>query len=143
MTAVIGFVDVYSEPSAPQVLYELLGERKPYMNISHKEMPSYEAHCTFFASRPYEAWYLIAYDAAPAERARSFVGTIYLTRQREVGLFVFERHRGRGFGRVALAALRLAHPGRILANISPRNEASQHFFARNGAKLIQMTYELP
>ncbi len=36
-----------------QFLYDLLFERPSYANISHKEMPTYDAHCAFIKSKPY------------------------------------------------------------------------------------------
>src|SRR5574341_2215465 len=121
-------VDVYASPEAARVLYDLLAEREPHQNISHKALPSFDEHCAFVASRPYEAWYLIVDDAAPDERALAPVGAIYLSKQREVGLFVFKAHQARGYGRRALAELKLRHSGRLLANIAPDNERSQRFF---------------
>ena len=137
-------IDVYSEPDAARVLYQLLGEREPYQSISHKATPTWEAHIKFVASRPYLGWYLIQVDdgngshTAPPE----IVGAIYLTKQREVGLFVFKVRQGRGHGKSALAELRRLHPGRLLANIAPGNEASTRFFGAQGFRHIQNTFEL-
>ena len=80
---------------------------------------------------------------SPAARPPKTVGAIYLSKAREVGLFVFKAHLHQGYGKAALALIRAAHPGRMLANIAPGNAVSQRFFASQGAKLIQMTYELP
>ena len=55
-------IDVYASPEAARVLYELLAERNPEQNISHKAMPSFDEHCAFVASKPYQAWYLIVDD---------------------------------------------------------------------------------
>lgn len=136
-------VDVYSDPPAAQLLYDLMAEREAHQNISHKSQPSFEGHLAFVASRPYEAWYLIVDDASPSERVPNAVGSIYLSKAREVGIFIFKAHMHQGFGKAALALLRCAHPGRILANVATGNAVSQRFFALHGGKLIQVTYELP
>ena len=127
-------VDVYSSPHAARVLYDFLKERDPNVNISHKEMPAWERHLDFMASRPYQAWFLIQSDD------EEFVGSIYVTGKSEVGLFIFKAHRRKGYGSQAFAELRLHHPERLLANISPTNTLSQSFFKKHGFKLIQETY---
>ena len=126
---------VYLRDDAQEILYSLLKERTPEQSISHKQMPSWEDHVAFIKSEPYQAWYLI-------EVNDEIVGSIYLSKQREVGLFLFEKFKGQGYGRQALARLKYLHPGRLLANINPKNEASRKFFEREGFKLIQQTYEL-
>ena len=134
-------VDVYSAPDAPRVLYELLAEREPHQNISHKEMPPWDDHCAFVASRPYEAWYLIVDDAGAGERVPRTVGAIYLTKRREVGVFVFRTHQGNGYGARAISLLSQAHPGRLLANVAPGNVDSAGMFQRCGFRPLQVTYE--
>jgi RimJ/RimL family protein N-acetyltransferase len=128
-------VDVYSSPSALDVLYQLLEERKPEINISHRELPTWSDHCAFVASHPYEAWYLLKADA-------DIVGAIYLSRADEIGLFVFQAHQGRGYGRRALELLMERHPReRYLVNINPANEHSIAFVSKFGFRHIQNTYE--
>jgi RimJ/RimL family protein N-acetyltransferase len=132
-------VDIYTLPDreeAYRILLEVLSERTPDQNISHKKMPSLEQHRAFVDSQPYMAWYLIE---APSE---GIVGSVYLSKAREVGLFIFRRHQGKGFGAKAFALLRQKHPGRLLANINPANENSIRFFESLGFSHIQNTYEL-
>jgi RimJ/RimL family protein N-acetyltransferase len=126
------FISVYDYPAAAQPLYDLLAERAPEVNISHKEMPTWEAHLKFIASRPYESWYLIEVDTVP-------VGTIYLTNQREVGLFIFKLYRGQGYGGEALAELKRKHPGQLLANVSVNNKDGLSFWQDQGFKPLQQT----
>lgn len=127
-------VNVYKVPSAKRVLYELLKERTADQSISHKNLPTWEEHVSFFNSHPYHVWYLI-------EENRAWVGAIYITNQREVGLFIFNAfHRG-GHGSQALCLLRQKHPGKLLANINPKNEESKRFFKKHGFRFIQETYE--
>jgi RimJ/RimL family protein N-acetyltransferase len=131
--------NVYDLSESAQVLYDLLSEREQHQNISHKEMPSWAMHCSHYASRPYEAWYLIIDDSNSGERAPRTVGAIYLSKHREVGLFIFRDYHSRGFGRRALADLRLRHPGKILANIAIYNKRSQRFFESQGFALYSTT----
>lgn len=116
-------------------LFALLKERTPQQSISHKEMPSWGDHRYFVKNHPYKAWYLIEVDYA-------FVGAIYLTKQYEVGLFILNAHQGKGYGKSALFNLREMHPGRLLANINPNNEAGLAFWKGQGFKPLQVTYEL-
>ena len=128
-------VSVYGVPTAVDTLYQLLLEREPHQSISHKHMPTHGQHARFFQSKPYLAWYLM-------ETADGFVGAIYLTKQREVGIFVFKDKQGSGYGQQALSKLRIKWPGRILANVAPSNTKSREFFTKQGGKIIQLTFEL-
>ena len=119
-----------------QFLYRLLGERDPRSNISHKIMPPYNEHVKFVMSKPYFKWYIIYCNNQKA-------GTIYLTNQNEVGLFIKNQMQGYGIGKKALNLLMKCNPRKIyLANVSPKNKKSIRFFKNNGFKLIQHTYEL-
>lgn len=129
------FINVYDSPIAPAFLFNLLGERTKEQSISHKKMPSLSEHMAFFNSKPYFRWYLIEVD-------NEFVGSVYLTKSREVGLFILKEFHGRGFGKSAVQKLREWHPGKILANINPGNDISRRMFEGMGATLIQVTYEL-
>ena len=62
-------------------LYNLLKERDPRANISHKKMPTYNEHVMFVSSRPYSKWYVILYGANKA-------GSVYITSQNEIGIFI-------------------------------------------------------
>src|SRR3990167_6120096 len=117
-----------------KILYDLLLEREDFMNISHKKMPVIAQHTAFVESNPYFQWLLIKNDDG------SYVGSIYLTKQREIGVFIFKRYQGMGYGKAAVIELRKRVPGKMLANISPKNEKSIKFFESLGVKLIQNTY---
>jgi RimJ/RimL family protein N-acetyltransferase len=126
---------VYTRPDRCELLYRLLAERGEEANISHKEMPNFVRHTAFVESHPYEAWYFIC-DPEP-------VGACYLTRQNEIGVFVFAEHQKKGYARQAITTLIEKHgPGRYLANVSPRNEASRFLFHGLGFKHCQDTYEM-
>ena len=119
-----------------QFLYNLLEERKPISYISHKKMPTYEEHVNFVKSSPYSKWYIIEVDGKRA-------GTIYLTKQNEIGIFLNEGLQEKGIGSNALNVLIGKNPGlRYLANINPENKKSIKFFKKLGFTLIQYTYEL-
>jgi RimJ/RimL family protein N-acetyltransferase len=92
-------------------------------------------HFDFIANKPYEQWYLIESDD-------EILGTIYLTKRREVGISVFKEHRGKGIGDWALKELQKKHPGPLYANINPANTPSKRFFEGHGFKHIQDTYIL-
>ena len=119
-----------------EFLYDLLLQRNPDANISHKKMPTYEEHVNFVKSSPYSKWYIIEVDE---ERA----GSIYLTKQNEIGIFLNEGLQEKGIGSNALNLLIGKNPDlRYLANINPENKKSIEFFKKLGFRLIQYTYEL-
>jgi RimJ/RimL family protein N-acetyltransferase len=127
-------IDVYLSPGAIDVLWQLLLERDPRENISHKAMPTWERHSSFVAGRPYDAWYLI-------DDGGISVGACYVTKQREIGIGILKAHRRKGYAEAAIKTL-LQGPGRFLANINPRNEASIALFRKLGfSGPIQVTYE--
>lgn len=129
-------VSVYDNPLAAAHLYQLLKERDESVNISHRAMPTWDEHLRFVASIPYAAWYLIDVDG-------EMVGATYLTRQDEIGIFIFRAYQGRGFGKQAVTLLTEAHPRQhYLANINPDNHRSISMFTGMGFGLLQQTYEL-
>lgn len=132
----INLISVYRERQAIEILYDLLVEREPHQCISHKNMPNMDEHAAFVRSQPYFAWYLIENEEG------SYVGSIYLSKQREIGVFIFKRYARSGYGAQAVSALMSKWPGRFLANINPNNAASIRFFENLGARHIQNTYEL-
>jgi RimJ/RimL family protein N-acetyltransferase len=135
----IRLVDVYRTKGAEKILYDLMGERDATVNISHRKMPSWKDHVRFIRSRPYQSWHLIS-----AGRPSAIVGAAYLSKNSEIGVFLFKAHRGNGYGEAAVRALMKKHPGtpRFLANINPNNLRSIEFFQDLGFRHIQNTYEL-
>ncbi len=131
----VKLIDVHTADAAAQVLYRLLEERTPEINISHRRLPSWEDHLAFIASRPYDAWYLI-------EAHNQLIGAIYLSKMSEIGVFILRDHRGHGHGKRAIELLMQRHPrDRFLANINPANRPSIEFFQALGFQHIQNTYE--
>jgi RimJ/RimL family protein N-acetyltransferase len=119
-----------------EFLYELLKNRNPDANISHKKMPSYDEHTKFVLSNPYTTWYVILVDGKKT-------GSIYLSKQDEIGIFLLSENIGKGIGGKSLEMLMKKNPrNRYLANVNPKNKKSIKFFENNNFKLIQYTYEL-
>ena len=117
-------------------LYSLLIERDTRVNISHKKMPTYNQHVSFVSAKPYSKWYVILYGASKA-------GSIYLTSQNEIGIFIKKSFQSKQIGNIVLHKLIQKNPKkRYLANVSPQNKKSMRFFKNNGFKLIQYTFEL-
>ena len=117
-------------------LFNFLKERDPDTNISHKKMPSFKEHKQFVKSKPYSYWYVI-------ELARKKIGTIYLSKNNEIGIFIKIEYQNKGIATKALKLLITKHPRkRFLANVNPKNKFSAKFFKNNNFKLIQHTYEL-
>jgi len=130
-------VSVYQVEEFEEFLYHLLENRPAIANISHKYMPSVQEHHAFMRSHPYLAWYII-YDDVDC-----WVGSIYITRAREVGIQIMEDQQHQGYGRRALRLLRDKHPGKLLANIAIKNAASVNFFVGEGFEPLSITLELP
>ena len=117
-------------------LFKLLKQRNTRHNISHKKMPTYSQHKKFVSSKPYPHWHIILVG-------KKKVGTAYLSKMNEAGIFLERGSIGAGIGTKALKLLMIRHPrSRYLANISPKNKNSIKFFVKYGFKLIQHTYEL-
>ena len=117
-------------------LYNLLMERDARANISHKKMPTYYQHVAFVSAKPYSKWYVILYDTNKA-------GSIYLSSQNEIGIFIKKSFQNKQIGDIALHTLIKKNPKkRYLANVNPKNKKSISFFKKNGFKLIQYTFEL-
>ena len=117
-------------------LYNLLMERDARANISHKKMPTYNKHVAFVSAKPYSKWYVILYDTNKA-------GSIYLSSQNEIGIFIKKSFQGKQLENIALRKMIQKNPKkRYLANVSPQNKKSIRFFKNNGFKLIQHTFEL-
>ena len=117
-------------------LYNLLNERDSKANISHKKMPTYSEHIKFVNSKPYNKWYIIKFK-------NKKIGSIYLTNQNEIGIFIKKDIQGKNLGRQALSLMIDKNPRkRYLANVNPKNKKSLEFFKNNGFTMIQYTFEL-
>ncbi len=117
-------------------LYDLLLERDPKANISHKKMPSFLQHVKFVMSKPYSKWYII-------EAFKINSGSIYLTKDNEIGIFIKKNLHHTGIASKAIELLIKKHPrSRYLANVNPKNKKSIKFFKNQKFQLIQYTFEL-
>ena len=117
-------------------LYDLLKIRGPLANISHKKMPSYNEHVNFILSNPYAVWYIIEYEGKN-------IGSIYLSKQDEIGISLFDNLLYDKIGKNIIKFLMKNNPRkRYLAKISPRNKKLQNFFVNNGFTGLEYTYEI-
>lgn len=139
------FTNVMLHDDSVDVTWQLLQERPEDSYISFK-MPTYEQHKAFVYDHPYRVWYLVMDGRSP-------VGAIYLTRRNEIGVFILSQSRGRGYGTWAIRELirrfgselrgkASEYPPNFVANIAPRNYASQILFLKLGFTLAQYTYVL-
>ena len=121
--------------SDSKFLFDLLKERDSRANISHKKMPTYTEHIKFIKSKPYSKWYIIF-------KSKQKIGSIYLSKNDEIGIFVSKKFQGENIGNYTLSELIKKNPRkRFLANVNPKNKKSISFFKNNGFKLIQYTFE--
>ena len=117
-------------------LYELLKNKDPSTNISHKKMPSYDKHIEFVMSKPYTNWYIIECD-------KKNVGSIYLSKQDEIGISIDNDYEYDKIARPALKLLVKLNPRkRYLVNVSPDDIRSQEFLLKNGFTGLEYVYEM-
>ena len=122
-------------------LYELLSVRKPNENISHKKNPTYAKHVNFVMSKPYSKWYIIYH-------ATEKIGSIYLTKQDEIGIHFKEplrptlQPKNTLYLQVLKMIMKKNPRNRYLVNINPRNTWMKNFLKNAGFELIQHTYEI-
>lgn len=132
---------------AVHFLYQLLGERRPEVNISHKAMPSFEEHEAFVRSKPYSEWWLVATRSSIGEGMKSYsvecVGVCYLTHQNEIGLQISADQQRMGRATAVLRILLERYKERrLIANVSIKNDVSRALFEKFGFVHIQNTFEL-
>jgi hypothetical protein len=117
-------------------LYELLQERSPHENISHKKMPILKKHSKFVMSKPYKKWYIIYYK-------KQKLGSLYLTNLNEIGIHLKKTPIHDFLTIKSIELLISKHPGkRFLINIGPKNKKLLKIAKNNKFQLIQYTYEL-
>mgnify|MGYP006158274041 CR=1 FL=1 len=119
-----------------EFLYQLLLDRDPIVNISHKKMPTYNQHLKFLKSKPYSKWYIIWSN-------EQRIGSVYLSKQNEIGIVIKKEYQKELINKTVLKLIINQNPRqRYLINIAPKNIRSKRLFEKNGFKLIQHTYEL-
>jgi len=116
-------------------LYQLLTERKSIERISHKTMPTKLQHKNFIKSNLYDKWYIILRDNIK-------IGSIYLTKINEIGIWVKKGHSKKIVWKSCLKIIFEKHPRKkYLVNINPKNKKFISFWKQNKFRLIQHTYE--
>lgn len=117
-------------------LYELFQEREPKTSIIKRKPLTYEKHVNFVKSKPYSKWYIIL-------KNNRKVGTIYLAKNNDIGIFLKKGIQKKGIGSVALKILIKKNPRKKYhAKINPKNKESLKFFTKNSFELVQYTLEL-
>ena len=130
-------IPVSEHPDAARILYQLLEERDPIVNISHRAMPTWEEHLAFIASNPYLAWYIVRGEGG------NDAGAVYITHAGEIGVGILKQFQGLFLGPMAVRQIMKRHPReRFLANVGPRNIFSRRMFEKLGFVHIQDTMEL-
>ena len=152
----IKLVDVYENgkpiPGAIEFLYEIIKERDPEINISHKALPSFDEHARFVLDRLFRLWYLIEF-ATPSNIQPTWVGYVSATHLNEIGIVLRKVYRGQGLGPAAIQRMMAMHrplpavkswrSGCWLANIAPVNEHSKYMFQKLGFSKISETHAFP
>jgi hypothetical protein len=119
-----------------EFLYELLSNREPNVNISHRKMPNYKQHVKFVTSKPYFKWYVIY-------RGNNKIGSVYISKQDEIGIHLIKSSDILQLSRSIMDLIITKNPRkRYLVNVNPKNKKMIQFLQKNGFNLIQYTYEL-
>ncbi len=117
-------------------LHELLLQRRPLVNISHKRMPTWEEHVKFVKSKPYAKWYIIY-------KKTDKIGTIYLSKQHEIGIHILKKYEKESTQIESIKELMsLNSKSKFRANVSPKNKKYITLFKKLGFEMVQHTYEL-
>lgn len=133
----VRFEDVYEDniDEHYSVLYQLLVEREPNVNISHSTVPTWGQHIKYVDGRPHKLWFIVYNDNVP-------VGAMYLTNKNEIGTFTLKAHLRKGYATQATNHMKELTVGQPLyANVAPFNLASQLYCEKMGFKLMQWTYK--
>ncbi len=97
-------------------------------------MPSWQDHVSFVKGEPYNAWMFLT-------DGNEILGVTYLTRKREIGVQIFDKHQGQGYGEKAVRLLMERYPrSYYLANVNPHNDKSANLFRKLGFDICQHTY---
>ena len=117
-------------------LYDLLKNREPIENISHKKMPTYKQHIQFIKSKPYSRWYIILYQ-------KEKIGTIYLSKLDEIGVHLVEQFTGEKLYKEIISELmKKNHRRRYLMNVGIKNKKLSKLIESYGFNKIQTTFEI-
>ena len=119
-----------------EFLYDLLAERNPISNISHKTMPSFKTHQKFVSSKPYKKWYIV-------KLSQESIGSLYLSYQNEIGLFLKKQYNNVEIANFILELFIKKNPQpEYFVNINPKNKKLINFYKNFGFSLLQKTFKL-
>jgi|TARA_B110000495_G_C22929196_1_gene543118 hypothetical protein len=119
-----------------EFLYELLKQRDPKQNISHRKMPNYNQHIKFVTTKPYAFWYILIEN-------EENIGSVYLTGFDEIGMSFMKGKKAKGLEEQVLKLIMNRHPRkRFFVNISTKNKKLELQVKKFGFKIIQKTYEI-
>ncbi len=117
-------------------LYELLQQRDPLGNISHKLLPTFEEHVSFIRSKPYSKWFLIT-------KNNTRIGSAYITKSDELAIHLLLKNDNNKLKKQVLKLLIASCPRkRYLYNVGHQNTKLAKFLQEENFELIQFTYEL-
>ena len=105
-------------------LYNLLAERKPHENISHKKLPSYSTHVKFIKSKPYSKWVLIEYRD-------KIIGSAYLSKNNEIAIWIKKSVRDYKMAirkKILQEIITKFTRKKYFANLNPRNKKMIDFY---------------
>ena len=125
-------------PKHYKFLYNLLSERIPYENISHKKLPSYANHVKFVKSKPYSKWFLIEYGD-------KLIGSVYLSKNNEIAIWIkkyLKDPKSIIRKKILQEILTKFRRKKYFANVNPRNKKLINFYKKNEFKLIYFTFEI-
>ena len=125
-------------PKHYKFLYDLLTERKPFENISHKKLPSYNNHVKFIKSTPYSKWLLIEYRD-------KMIGSVYLSKNTEIAIWIkksIKDYKMEIQRKVLEEVITKFTRKKYFVNLNPRNKKMINFYKKNGFKLVYFTFEL-
>jgi len=112
-------------------LYDLLKNRNPKENISHRDMPTYREHLEFVKNHTYKRYYIVY-------KNNIRVGRVYITDKNEIGISLLKKYSR--LKRILFKNFSF-HPFVKFANVSSRNKLDQKILKDLGYKIIQYTYE--
>lgn len=126
-----------------RLLWDLLEERPSWANISHPgEMPNWDAHVNHVKTA-HKHWWIIEDQREGQTPFSDPLGSIYLSKQNEIGVAVLASRRHKGYATWAiLKVIEMFPMTRLWANTAPGNEVSQKMFLGLGFKELQRTFIL-
>lgn len=120
------------EPQLWRLHCERAREDDPFMARSARGRLTRAEHKRIVKSKPHHRWFLIRHGRACA-------GAILISKQNEIGIYLFQRHRSQGLGALALrelltweAPIEGVNGGEFRALIHPQNFRSAKLFERAG-----------